>query len=210
MRLFLSSFRLGPAVDELFALLRGTVGGPVAVVGNALDARPHQERARAVARDRAMLQALGFAPMEVDLRGGAQAQELKRFPLVWVADGNVFVLRAALAYSGADRVLAELLDQDALVYAANGAGASVLAPDLTDLACRDDPAEAVRLYGVPALRHGLGVLDYPVLTNVDSPGHPAAAPLAALSARLHTESRPHVPLHDGQTLITDGPTTRIV
>ncbi|WP_424217561.1 Type 1 glutamine amidotransferase-like domain-containing protein (plasmid) [Streptomyces sp. BI20] len=218
MRMYLSSFRTGHHPDRMVALLHPsarTAAAPVAVIANAVDALPAAERRDAVERELDALAGLGLRPVEVDLRvffdrpAHEVAAVLARFPLVWVRGGNVFVLRQALARSGADAALIDLLARDAAVYAGYSAAACVLAPDLRGLELCDDP-EAVRAaYGDPARWDGLGLLDRVIVPHIDSPGHPETEVLGIVAARYRTEGVPHTPLRDGQALVIDGHDTRV-
>jgi dipeptidase E len=102
----------------------------VALVGNA----PDDLRQDGVAREVDELSSLNFAVAEVDLRNGTEAAEqLLAVDVIWVRGGNVFVLRRALSDSGADAVIVDLRDRDAVVYAGYSAGTCVLAADLHGL-----------------------------------------------------------------------------
>lgn len=216
MRMYLSSFRVGDRPDRLLSLLDGPAAtGEVAVIANALDALPDEERQVAFEREADALTALGLRPAELDLRAyfdgppGRVADALRRFPLVWVRGGNVFVLRHALARSGADQALTDLLRQDAIVYAGYSAGACVLAPDLRGLEQCDDP-EAVRAaYGAPARQDGLALLDYVVVPHIDSPGHPESEVLGKVAEVYRAGGTAHRPLRDGQVIVIDGEHTEV-
>lgn len=205
MRLYLSSFRVGDHPSRLRALLRGRSG--IAVIANALDSLAEDERAGGVEREVEALRGLGLRPAEVDLRRFAGrpadvAGALAGFPAVWVRGGNVFVLRDAMARSGADAVLSDLVRRDALVYAAYSAGACVLAPSLRGLEECDDPQ--VVPGGAPPIWDGLGVLDRAFVPHVDSPDHPESEVLTALAARYRADAVPHHALRDGEVMVVDG------
>ncbi|GAA0262200.1 hypothetical protein GCM10009527_067740 [Actinomadura nitritigenes] len=216
MRLYLSSFRLGGHADRLLALLRAPAGAGAAVIANALDAESEDDRRGGVRSEVAALTSLGLRPTEIDLRryfgrpACDVAAELARFPLVWARGGNAFVLRHALARSGADAALTGLLGRDALVYAGYSAGGCVLAPSLRGLEACDDPDAVTRVHGDPPVWDGLGVLDHALVPHVDSPGHPESAVLTAVAARYRSEGVPHRPLRDGQVLLVDGPESRVL
>ncbi|MEU9038438.1 Type 1 glutamine amidotransferase-like domain-containing protein [Streptomyces sp. NPDC048352] len=172
MRLFLSSWKLGDSPELLDDLVKGA--RTAAVVGNALDALPAPQRQRATGREVAMLRDRGYGVTEVDLRdhfgdAATLADRLSGFGVVWVHGGNPFVLRLAMALSGADEILTDLLDRDALVYAGWSAGACVLSPSLRGLELVDDPADAVTAYGRQAVWEGLGLLDYAFVPHYRSP-----------------------------------------
>ncbi|MFD4628524.1 Type 1 glutamine amidotransferase-like domain-containing protein [Streptomyces sp. NPDC058284] len=163
---------MGDAPELLDDLAKGARNA--AVIGNALDALPTPQRQQATGREIAMLRERGYLTTEVDLRdhfGDADtlAERLSRFGVVWVHGGNPFVLRLAMALSGADRILPDLLHRDALVYAGWSAGACVLSPSLRGLELVDDPADTVTAYDRPVLWEGLGLLDYTFVPHYRSP-----------------------------------------
>ncbi|MFD6275291.1 Type 1 glutamine amidotransferase-like domain-containing protein [Streptomyces sp. NPDC060209] len=217
MRMYLSSFRTGDHPDQMLALLtRPASTTDVAVIANAIDALPDSERRVAVQREFGALAGLGLRPVEVDLRAFFDqpstwvAAALSRFPLVWVRGGNVFVLRQALARSGADRALTDLLRQDALVYGGYSAGACVLAPDLHGLEQCDDPRAVRTAYGDRPRWDGLALLDYVVVPHIDSPGHPETEILGIVADRYHAEGVAHQPLRDGQAIVINDRSTRLL
>ncbi|MFI1581900.1 Type 1 glutamine amidotransferase-like domain-containing protein [Embleya sp. NPDC020630] len=221
MRMYLSSFRLGEHPDRLVALLggvggAGVAGMPIAVIANAIDDRPAEVRAACVGSEFVVLRELGLHPTEVDLRTffdrppGEVAAVLAGFPAVWVRGGNVFLLRDALARSGADGVLVDLLRRDAVVYGGYSAGACVLAPDLRGLERCDDADAVTEVYGRPVRWDGLGVLDHAVVPHVDSPDHPESALLAGVVADYRARGVPHRTLRDGQVLLVDGERVAVV
>jgi dipeptidase E len=206
---------MGDHPDRLLALLREPPArAEVAVIANALDAQDERERSIGVHREIDALTRLGLRPTEVDLRrffdqGDAMATALAPFPMVWVRGGNVFMLRYAMARSGADHALTALLRRDAVVYAGYSAGACVLAPSLRGLERCDDPQVVPAAYGDPPIFDGLGVLDHAVVPHVDSPGHPETEVLTTVAARYRADGVAHRPLRDGQALVIDGPDTRV-
>ncbi|WP_235036892.1 Type 1 glutamine amidotransferase-like domain-containing protein [Actinomadura sp. K4S16] len=213
--MYLSSWRTGEHPQQMLGLLTGAAGTRAAVIANAVDALPDAERRAAVEREIDALAALGLRPVEVDLRAffgqdpSRVAATLRGFPLLWVRGGNVFVLRHALAASGADRAIAELLREDAAVYAGYSAGACVLAPDLHGLDRCDAPEAVQTAYGTPARFDGLAVLDYVVVPHIDSPGHPETKILGEVADHYRAQGTAHRTLRDGQSLVINGPTTAV-
>ncbi|MFD9391226.1 Type 1 glutamine amidotransferase-like domain-containing protein [Streptomyces sp. NPDC060000] len=209
MRLFLSSWKLGDAPE----LLDDLVGDAraAAVVGNALDALPDPKRRQATGREVAMLRDRGYRVTEVDLRdhfgdSEALAKRLSDFGIVWVHGGNPFVLRLAMALSGADEILTGLLRRDAVVYAGWSAGACVLSPGLQGLELVDDPADTVTAYGRTALWEGLGLLDYAFVPHYRSP-IPESEPIERVVKRYEREGVPYRALRDGEVVVVDRPST---
>jgi dipeptidase E len=207
MRMYLSSFRMGDQPEQLVQLL--DVVGPAAVVANAIDGASDDVRAEGVERELAALAELGVDAEELDLRdylGTSErlASDLARYRLVWVRGGNTFLLRHALAASGADSILTKLLAQDALVYGGYSAGCCVLAPSLRGLELVDEPEEVAATYGVPAIWDGLGLLDYAFVPHVDSPGHPESEACGRLAELYRATGVAHKTVRDGQALVIAG------
>ena len=174
MRLYLSSFRLGDHPDHLVRLAGG--GARVAVIANAIDGAPADVRVEGVRLELAALRGLGLVPHEVDLRdcsGAAVRAAMADVDAVWVRGGNTFVLRVAMARSGADLALADAIARDHLVYAGYSAGGCVLAPDLRGLELVDPIDEVATVQpGAEVVWDGLAVLDRPFVPHWRSPGHP--------------------------------------
>jgi dipeptidase E len=181
---------------------------PAAVIANAIDDAPPEERRGGTQRELEDLAELGLDAAELDLRDyfdapGRIAGVLRDHGLVWLRGGNVFALRYALAASGADAALVDLLREDALVYAGYSAGPCVLGPSLRGFELVDEP-DAVRVaYGAEAVWEGLGVLDYAIVPHVDSPGHPETERCQALAEHFRAGGVPHRTLRDGEVLIVD-------
>jgi dipeptidase E len=215
MRMYLSSWRTGDHPEQLLALLDTPTANEVAVIANAIDDLPYLERRAAVEREISALTVLGLRPVELDLRAFFDRHPdritaaLRRFPLVWVRGGNVFVLRHALARSRADIALIELLRQDAIAYAGYSAGVCVLAPDLHGLERCDDPHAVQAAYGAPAQFNGLALLDYAVVPHIDSPGHPETEILDTVAHHYRAQGIAHRALRDGQAIVINGSDTRI-
>jgi dipeptidase E len=205
--MYLSSFRVGNCPDRLVELARG--GLRAAVIANAMDATPSEIRSDGVKRELSALTALGLVAEELDLRDhfgtdGTVASELRRYDIVWLRGGNVFMLRYALARSGADAELPRLLDKDAIVYSGYSAGPCVLAPTLRGLETVDTPAVVEELYGDQPIWEGLGVIDYSIVPHVDSPDHPESAALGLVAQQYRQCGTRHKTLRDGEVLIIDG------
>lgn len=210
MRLYLSSFRLGDQSDVLVELVRRTERRlAVAVIANACDVGERARRAEAVALELVALTGLGLEPFEIDLRdydatSNALARDLADCGAMWVRGGNVFTLRHAMATSGADTVIPQLIADDALVYAGYSAGGCALAPSLRGLEHCDPTAEVRELYGADPTWDGLGVLDRAFVPHLDSPGHPETVLLGEVAAAYRRDDVPFWGLRDGQVLLVDG------
>ncbi|TCO35141.1 dipeptidase E [Kribbella steppae] len=201
MKLYLSSFRLGDHPERLVALL--PPAARVAVICNSIDAEDPAVRREKVAEEVAWLTDLGLRPSELDLRS-CTGEELKarltEYDGLWVRGGNVFVLRAAMARSGADQILPELITSEQIVYAGYSAGPCVLAPSLRGLELCDD-TDAV---DGELLWDGLGVLDHAIVPHLDSPGHPETELVANVAELYDRTGVRYLPMRDGKALLIDG------
>ncbi|MGC0315218.1 Type 1 glutamine amidotransferase-like domain-containing protein [Kitasatospora acidiphila] len=209
MRLYLSSFRIGDHPDRLLGLL-GAEPGEIAVIANAMDSAPAEVRRAGVELEMSALAGLGFRPREFDLReffdrrGGEVDSALAAFPAVWVRGGNAFVLRYAMARSGADAALTARLREDSIVYAGYSAGSCVLAPSLRGLELCDVPQNVTETWGEEPAWGGLGILDHAFVPHVDSPGHHETELCGRVAEHYRANGTPHRTLRDGQVLLIDG------
>jgi dipeptidase E len=202
LRLYLSSFRLGDHPERLLELVGS--GRRAAVIANAIDDANAQVRTDGVERELEALRALGLEPHELDLREHfGSAPDLGGLDLVWLRGGNVFLLRYALAASGVDALLVELLREDALVYAGYSAGPCCLGPSLRGFELVDEPDAVEATYGADPVWEGLGILDYVIVPHVDSPGHPETERCNALAEHFRAEGVPHRTLRDGEAIVVN-------
>ncbi len=176
----------------------------VAVIANACDAWGDAARSSALTSDLVPLRKLGFDACEVDLRDFIGAPDALREALtdagfLWVRGGNTFVLRAQLARSGGDHVLAQMLSEDAIVYAGYSAGACVLTPSLAGLDTVDDPAEVEPTCGIAPIWTGLGLVSQAIVPHYDS--DPDAT---AQAVRYREQGVAHWALTDEQVVLVDG------
>ncbi len=213
MRMYLSSFRMGDHPERLVAMLDRRARA--AVIANACDAYPTEERRHGVERELSALGELGVDAEELDLRAYVGRKErlaadFARYQLVWARGGNTFLLRHALAASGADATLTDLLSRDAVVYGGYSAGVSVLAPSLRGLELVDQPEAVAAIYGVPAIWEGLGLLGYAVVPHYRSPGHPETEACERLAEHYRAAGVPHRTLRDGQAIVIDSAATEII
>ncbi|MCQ4079626.1 peptidase E [Streptomyces sp. RB6PN25] len=203
--MYLSSWRLGLRPERLLELLPD--GGPAAVVPNALDAEPEPVREEGIAREVAALRGLGIDSDVLDLgdyagRPERLADRLQHYRMMWVRGGNVFVLRHAMARSGAEAVLAEAMASDALVYSGYSAGCCVLAPSLRGLELVDDPEQVRKRFGAEPRWDGLGLLDYMIVPHHRS-AHPESERIELVVRRLAGDGVAHRTLRDGEEIVVD-------
>jgi dipeptidase E len=211
MRLYLSSDKIGESAGMLLAMLGNASQARAAIIGNGFDG------ASAVAREiyrsevfdpAQALGALGIAGEDLDLRAyygdpSALRRRLSAFDLVWVMGGNAFVLRRAMKQSRFDAVIAELLEQDNLVYAGDGAGAVVAGPTLRGFELIDDPFEVPDGYDEYLVWSGLGLTRFTIVPHFGS-NHPESAGAERLVNYLRARRLPYRALSDGEVVVTAG------
>ena len=209
MRLYLSSYRLGDSAGALLALVGN--GARAAIVSNALDYVPAATRAayRAEISDPiADFAALGIYAQDLDLKeyfGDPDRLEnaLRGVDLVWAMGGNTFILRRAMAQSGFDTVITELLARDAIVYGGFSAGAVVASPSLNGIELMDDPNEIPAGYDPAVVWDGLGLVDYAIVPHFDSP-HPESVAARAVVNQHARRKTPFRALRDGEVIVHIG------
>ena len=204
MRLYLSSYQLGDHPEMFTSLVGGSRCGWV--IMNAFDGADPDMRRLETERQVKNLARVGLAARELDLRGHdprSLAAKIGKPDFLWVRGGNVFTLRAVLAQSGADAIIADRVGADALVYAGFSAGGCVLAPSLSGLEECDSTEDALSMYGAVQF-DGLHILDRPFVPHLCSPEHPESEALTRVAAAYAQEDQPYWGLRDGQALVVDG------
>ncbi|CCQ15781.1 putative serine peptidase [Rhodococcus sp. AW25M09] len=212
MKLFLSSYRFGGHSDAFVSL----TGPPsdLAVIANASDAWPAAARESSLRSEFGPLRALGYRPVELDLRRyvgrpGAFERSLEGFGAVWVRGGNTFVLRAQLARSGADDILRERVRRESIVYGGYSAGACVAAPSLIGVEDADDPGEVRPTTGIETVWNGLGLVNFSIVPHLNSVLDENNSGGSTLQ-RLRREGIPCHGLTDEQAIVVDETGTRLL
>ena len=212
MRLYLSSFKIGNKPEELVRM-----AGPnkhVAVISNAIDFRVEPERRDRVQKEFADLVALGFIPEEIDLRKffgkkDELAQTLKKFGLVWVRGGNVFILQRAAEESGFDLVIQDMLKDDLLVYGGYSAGILLLTPTLHGLELVDDSNVIPLGYHAPFKWEGLNLVGYSIAPHYKSE-HPESEKIEDVIKYFKDKNLFYKTLKDGEVIVIEGNNEKIL
>jgi dipeptidase E len=206
MALYLSSFRMGDRFDELLAGLEP--GAKVAVISNAVDFIPTEERAdylRTVFDPVREFVTHGLNAIDIDLRGFfGKAKELDEMladvRLVWAVGGNVFLLRRAMRASGLDDILKRRLARRSLIYGGWSAGAVVAGPTLRGIEIMDNPDVVIATYGMEPIRDGLGLIDYAIVPHFES-DHPEAESADRAHRYMTENAIKHTTLRDGEVIV---------
>ena len=209
MRFYLSSYKLGNAIEKLKALLP-RLNKKIAYISNALDwSNDFNRRKRGEREDIGQLQCLGsdLEIEQIDLRGYFGKQEelklkLLTFGTIWVCGGNAFVLRQAMELSGFDCILRELSATAVdMLYGGYSAGVCVLGPTLKGIDIVDPPSE--KPYGdYEVIWEGIGILDYVIVPHFES-DHPESEAASRVAAHLREQKIPFKTLRDGEVIIID-------
>ncbi len=212
MRLYLSSYGFGNKPEELLNLLNGKKR--TAHVMNAADMVSENERDEKLSRGTKELESLGLEPTDIDLRKYFGKQEelkqvLSNFDLIWVRGGNSFVLCRALKQSGADVIIKELLQKDAVVYGGYSAGAVVLAPSLHGTELVDDPHVVPPGYDQDIIWDGLDILPYSIEPHYKS-DHPESAAMDKSVEYLIDNHILFKALRDGEVIVVNGNSETVV
>ena len=213
MRLYLSSFRNGNKPEKLLELLGD--GRRTALILNAMDFVSAEDRSADLGREIERLKSIGLEPTEVDLRQyfdkpAGLKETLAGFDLIWVRGGNVFVLRRAFKQSGADKVIAELLAKDAVVYGGYSAGVDILQPHLHGIELVDPPDVVPDGYDKEIIWECLGILPYCVAPHYRSPGHPETEDIEKTVAYYIENHIRFIALHDGEAIVINGDSQEVV
>jgi dipeptidase E len=207
MRLYLSSFRVGNYPERLFRLIN-KADARIAVVMNATDLDTKEEIDEKFESEKQRFGPYRYSVERLDLRNYFdQSKELtkkiEQYDCVWVRGGNTFVLRRAMAYSGFDKLVKKLLEDDRVVYAGYSAGVCVLQKDLKGIDIVDDPNTVPRGYKKEVIWEGLGLIPYHIPVHYKS-DHPESALVDREVAWLKKNKMPYKTLKDGQVILING------
>jgi dipeptidase E len=202
MKLYLSSYRVGNEPEKLTELVGSNMR--TAVISNAVDSLEGTEREKRVEFEVNAMSHLGFEPEEIDLRDFFERPDkiettLSKYGLLWIRDGNVFILRKAMALSGFDKVIQNILDQD-IVYAGYSAGSCVVGPTLHGIELCDDVDLVPDRYPKETTWEGLGLIDYAIAPHYKS-DHPESESIDKVIEYFSEQKIPYRALHDGEAII---------
>lgn len=207
MRLFLSSQDFGnyPGVA---AKLAGK-NKKAAYIKNAQDDLPPKKRNWSTPEKKKMFEAAGFEFEELDLRDYFGKPEkllskLSNFGSFWSSGGNTFILRRAMAASGFDRIIKQLLEQDKIMYGGWSAGACVMAPSLHGIEHGDRPQPDVVPKNYPIKKtiwDGLNLAPFMIVAHCKSDWFGKEADASIQYFKRH--KIPYKALDDGQVIVVD-------
>lgn len=119
--------------------------------------------------------------------------------------GNVLVLRTGFRESGADEIVRDRLAEDSLVYAGYSAGACLLGPQYPLL---DELFVQLPGYPEELLTTGLGIVPFTISPHYGArPGVAGATQVTDYYIEHHI---PFIALRDGQAIVVDGDSMRVL
>lgn len=212
MRLFLSSYRAGKHEEEL----REFVGkiDRIAIITNAKDYKNPKDRELKINENFDWWRSVGLEPTEIDLRpyfhkvGGEEL--FKKHNFIWLAGGNVFLLRRALKYSGIDKYLGDAVRKNEVILGGESAGAIIMGPTLKYSETEEDedsPNYTPEPYEKEAIWEGLGLVGYVPVPHYKTPGYIG---IDEYLESLEKEKIPHKKMTDDQAIIINGFTEKFL
>jgi len=207
MEFYLSSYKIGgeKEVQQLKDLI--PPNKKTAYISNALDFSDDAERRKQSEQsDIDQLVAVGLDVETLDLRDYFDQPEklekdIKKYGVIWVRGGNVFVLRQAMKLSGFDKVLKKLAkgDNDVL-YGGYSAGVCVLAPTLKGFEIIDDITKHPYPQQPDLIWEGLNLIDYSIVPHYQS-DHPETELANKVVEQYEKDGIPFRALKDGEVII---------
>ena len=205
MRLFLSSENLGSYPDEFVRLL-GT-NKKLALVENAKDDWKDNDRKSKVNEHIEQFKGLGLNVFELDLRdyfGKTKEVEkvLAKCGGIFVSGGNTFVLARALRYSGADKLLYDMVRKNEIAYGGSSAGSIMATPSLKGAELGDDPHVTPKGYKDQIIWDGLDFVSYHLVPHYKSDWFGIEA--EAMVDYFKSQKMDYRALMDGQVIMING------
>jgi len=212
MKLYLSSYGIGNDPQKFTALIGANKR--TAVIANAWDLSPVEERSGGLPAKIDDLRALGLEPEELDLRyyfapHKSLKQELEEFGALWILGGNSFVLLRAMNMSGFTNCIGQLLADTELVYAGYSAGAVVATPDLHGIEFVDDPIATPDGYDKKTPWEGLGLVDFRIAPHYRS-DHPESEACEKVVEYFENRKLTYTALQDGEAIVVHNKSVEVV
>lgn len=207
MRLFLSSYRAGKHGAKLLELVGK--GAKIAYISNSKDYKDPADRKAKIDENFDYWRSIGLKPDEIDLRPyfdepGAD-KLVKGYGFIWLAGGNVFLLRRALSYSGLDRYLYDAVRKNQIVLGGESAGAIIMGPTLkhseVETDNEDSPNFTPKPYREEVLWDGLDLVNFVPVPHYASPGYIG---IGGYIKNLERDKIPYKTMTDAQAIIIDG------
>jgi dipeptidase E len=206
MRLFLSSYRAGRHAKDLLEFV-GSID-KVAIITNAKDYKTDDDREIKIQENFDWWRSIGLDPAEIDLRPyfhkpGAE-KLLAKHNFIWLAGGNVFLLRRAIKYSGLDKFLGNKVRDNEIILGGESAGAIIMGPTLRYSETEEDedsPNFVPDPYENKQIWEGLDLVSYVPVPHYKTPDYIG---IDEYIEKLEKENIPHKKMTDDQAIIISG------
>ena len=212
MKLYLSSYFFGNKPESLIEML--DPAKKIAIIMNAADTYGNEKRPTYLANEYEKFKGFGYEAEELDLRDYFEHQEslkdkLSEYGAVWVMGGNSFVLRRAMQYSGFDKLIIDLVENDSIVYAGFSAGSVVATKTLKGIELVDDSKQITPDYSSEVVWDGLGLVNFSIAPHYKS-DHPESETVDAVVSYFKKNDMPYKAISDGQAILVSGDEIEIV
>lgn len=212
MKLYLSSYFFGNKPESLIEML--DPAKKIAIIMNAADTYGNEKRPTYLANEYEKFKGFGYEAEELDLRDYFKHQEslkdkLCEYGAVWVMGGNSFVLRRAMQYSGFDKLIIDLVENDSIVYAGFSAGSVVATKTLKGIELVDDSKQITPDYSSEVVWDGLGLVNFSIAPHYKS-DHPESEMVDAVVSYFKKNDMPYKAISDGQAILVSGDQIEIV
>ena len=172
MILYLSSQKFGN--NEDFLRNWSKTHNKLLLISNALDSKEKSKKEKIEKEDINKLEELGFKIDTIDLKDyfdkSKELEEiLKKYNSICVIGGNVFVLRAAMKYSGLDEYLKKLNND--YLYIGYSAGSIVMSKNIELFKIVDESIDFYQKNEI--IYDGLNLIDYTFIPHYKSDYHKA-------------------------------------
>lgn len=206
MKLFLSSYRAGTHHKDLLDFLGGI--RKIAIITNAKDYKTPEDRKLKIEENFDYWRSIGLEPTEIDLRPYFHKPGVEKLladhEFIWLAGGNVFLLRRALSYSGLDKLLCDKVAKKGIILGGESAGAIIMGPTLKYSETEEDedsPYYVPAPYEKQVIWEGLGLINYVPVPHYKTPDYIG---IDQYIERLEKEAILHKKMTDDQVIIIDG------
>jgi dipeptidase E len=206
MKFYLSSFKLGNDIDRLKSLI--PPNKKTAYISNALDmVEDHKWLSEFTGQDVSDLVGVGLDVDRFDLRKyfndhDQLSKDIRKYGVIWVSGGNVFVLRQAFQLSGFDAVLTNLAHESDILYGGYSAGVCVLSPSLKGAELVDKTTYKPYGDNVALVWEGLNLIPFAFTPHFKS-DHPESARIDKEIAYYEEHGIAYKPLKDGEVIVIE-------
>ena len=179
-----------------------------AYISNALDMVEDQSWLSEFTRqDTSDLAGVGLDVDRFDLRKyfdnpAKLEQDIRKYGVIWVSGGNVFVLRQAMQLSGFDKVLTNLAKEDGVLYGGYSAGVCVLAPSLRGLELVDSTTNTPYGNKVSLIWEGLSLLPHAIVPHFNS-NHPESKAINNVVTYYDKHGIEYKAIKDGEVIVIE-------